>query len=107
MTTKTIWKYILCVAGRQTFPMPDGAQVLSVQMQGNDVCMWAMVDPRARKKCRTFHVFCTGHEISDPYDLCHVGTVQDFGGSPLVFHVFEDLAVRLVAARLEETVPDP
>jgi hypothetical protein len=97
MKTGAVWKYELSPAKkRNTIEMPIGARVLTVQMQGDAVCIWAMVDPNAAKARRTFYIFGTGHEIDEPDELQYVGTFQpNEGGSPLVFHVFEDLGVKV------------
>ena len=42
---KTIWKYQLDTTDKQTITMPFGAEILSVQMQGLNPCMWVLVNP--------------------------------------------------------------
>ena len=94
MKSKTIWKYTLSIGGRETHMMPSGAQALTVQMQDGAPCVWALVDPNAPKAARTFYIFGTGHGIDMPDELRYIGTFQpNEGGSPLVFHLFEDLGV--------------
>lgn len=87
----TIWKFPVPVNDRFTVNMPRNARPLSVQVQHNDVCMWALVDPTAPVVRREFRVFGTGH----PVDLsggsqtgAFVGTFQVYGGD-LVFHLFD------------------
>lgn len=41
----TIWKYPLYVQDVQTVEMPDEADILTVQVQGDVPCLWAMVNP--------------------------------------------------------------
>jgi hypothetical protein len=84
---KTIWKYKLTPDGLITIEMPKGAQVLSVKPQGDDVCLWALVDPSAEVKDRKFMIFGTGHDVPN-IDLCFIDTFMLFEGG-LVFHVFE------------------
>lgn len=88
---KTIWKYEVNPDGRgQTHRMPKGATILTVQMQGPAVCVWALVDPGAQDEERTFHIYGTGHAIVGADGLRYIGTFQpNDGGSPLVFHLFE------------------
>jgi hypothetical protein len=87
---RTIWKYPVPASRRGAVEMPKGAKILTVQMQGDDVCMWAMVDPAAPLERRQFLVVGTGHDIPGADALTYLGTFQpDEGGSPLVFHVFE------------------
>lgn len=81
-----IWKYSL--SDRTTLEMPAGAQILSVQGQGMDICMWAQVHPNRRVVKRQFVVYGTGHPIPDDEDFTYVGTAQLANGG-LVFHVFE------------------
>lgn len=80
----TIYKYTLQL-GRTVLDMPDCARALSVQMQGEHMCLWARVEPRRPTERRIFDVYGTGHPMpADPGD--HVGTVQVDG---LVWHVFD------------------
>lgn len=83
---KTIYKYKL-QPGRTVLDMPDGAKVLTVQTQGDDVCLWALVEPNKPTTRRFFDVYGTGHQMpADPG--AYVATFQ-MGGSALVWHVFE------------------
>lgn len=83
---KTIWKFPL--APDCVLDMPIGAKVLTVQMQGDAVMLWALVDALAPKEQRRFLVYGTGHEILDAGALTYVATFQ-MGGGVLVFHAFE------------------
>jgi len=88
---RTIWKFPLAVADFQTVDMPIGAEVLAVQPQREQVCLWAKVDPSRDKERRGFWIIGTGHPIEDDRERNigrHVGTFQLHGGA-LVFHVFE------------------
>lgn len=82
---KEIWKFPL-EAGAQLLSMPTGAGALAAQAQHGAPCIWALVDPTARKVQRTAVVVGTGHTFA-PCDLQYVGTVQLADGA-LVFHVF-------------------
>lgn len=87
---RTIWKYELTVAEYQTVEMPVDAEILTVQMQGDVLCLWALVSPDAELAPRSIEVFGTGHpiEYSAGNYRRYIGTVQMHGGS-LVWHVFE------------------
>lgn len=87
----TVWKFPLSVADDQPVSMPRGAQILSVQMQGAQLCMWALVDPEAPKEVRRFRIVGTGHQFDEAPAHVHRGTFQMHGGA-LVFHVFERVA---------------
>jgi hypothetical protein len=85
----TIYKYTL-EPGRTVLELPDGAQVLTVQMQHGSPCMWALVDLARPIGRRFFDVYGTGHAMpADPGR--YVATFQMEGGA-LVWHVFEAYA---------------
>ena len=95
---RTIWKFPFAIDDEVEIEMPHGAEVLHVDVQNGQPCMWAIVNPdEPRETWRTykFSVFGTGHPLPDlepdkPLDrvhLHHVGTFQMRGGS-LVFHIF-------------------
>ena len=86
-TLQTIWQFHLMVIDKQTVMMPEGSIVLCVQMQGGNPCLWALVDPAAAVRERTFRIIATGDEIKDNPGN-YVATFQMLGGS-FVFHVFE------------------
>lgn len=80
----TIWKFPLLRMGNE-LQLPLGGRVLSVQMQGQHVTLWALVDPGADTVKRFYDIYGTGWPIQgDPGT--HVGTVQRDNG---VWHVFE------------------
>lgn len=85
----TIHKYSLAVTDRQTVEIPEGAELLCVQMQNLEPMLWAKVDPTRGKTPRTLHTFGTGNPIPDG-EFRYVGTYQVRG--QLVFHVFEELS---------------
>jgi hypothetical protein len=85
---KTIWKFPLSITDQQQISMPEGAEILSVQVQRGQVCLWALVNPNLAKKPRTIEIFGTGHEVDDS-PRTYIGTVQVHPmGSDLVWHVF-------------------
>jgi hypothetical protein len=83
---KAIWKFTLG-GPLTTVEMPEGARILSVQMQAHEPQIWALVDPDAPKVKRTFKSLPTGH-VSDADHENYIGTVLMSGGA-LVFHIFE------------------
>lgn len=85
-----IYKYpITQPKGLISIEMPAGAEVLTVQVQNEVPCIWALVGPDAPPTMRGFRMYGTGHEI-DHENMPYVGTFQLVGGS-LVFHLFEEL----------------
>lgn len=88
---KTIYKYPLKIQDKQIVSMPIGAQILSVQVQGEVVCIWALVEPRLPKREIEFQMLGTGHDAGHiNANYLHIGTVQLDNGK-LVFHVFRYL----------------
>jgi 6-phosphogluconolactonase/glucosamine-6-phosphate isomerase/deaminase len=88
---KTIYKYPLKIQDKQTISMPIGAQILSVQVQDEVVCLWALVEPRLPKREIEFQMLGTGHDAGHiNSNFKHISTVQVDGGN-LVFHVFQYL----------------
>ena len=85
---KSIWKFPLQVMDSQEIEMPSHAQVLTVQVQGEQPCLWAIVTPYAPKVTRTVRIYGTGHPAPDDLSRAdYVGTFQLMGGG-LIFHVF-------------------
>jgi hypothetical protein len=83
---KTIHKWTL-TPGSTDLHMPEGANVLTVQMQGDQPQLWALVDPAQPKTWRTFEIHGAGHSLPEnPGE--YVATFQMDGGE-LVLHVFE------------------
>ncbi len=83
---EAVWKYEL-PAAENTVEMPHGATVLTIAGQHNRVCLWARVNPAAKKETRTFHVVGTGHpEVAG--GETYLGSAQIHDGH-YVFHVFE------------------
>jgi hypothetical protein len=92
MAMKTIWKFPLEITDRPNIPMPGGAEVLSVQVQNGNPCIWAIVNPESPPAARQFRILGTGHPIENlslSTDI-FIGTFQlpSYG---LVFHLFEML----------------
>ena len=84
---KEIWKFPVKVKDVQGVEMPEGAEILTVQLQHGQGCIWAVVDPGAEKVWRYFTTYGTGHPIINGADT-YIGTYQESSGY-LVWHVFE------------------
>jgi hypothetical protein len=85
---KKIFKYSFGTSSNlQTITMPEGAEILSVQIQRGAVCVWVVV-PNVEKALveRHFAIFGTGQPINPDLKLCYVGTFQE---GDFVWHVFE------------------
>jgi hypothetical protein len=82
---RTIFKYPLEVTDTPVVRMPAGAEILTVQMQRGEACIWAIVDDAVPNVSRRLLVVGTGHGM--PLDSGqYVGTFQT---GALVFHVFD------------------
>lgn len=81
-----IYKYPIPIEDNITIELPEGARVLTVQIQKGKPYIWAKVDPNAPKIKRYFKLFGTGHQISNTNK--YIGTFQIYEGD-LVFHLFE------------------
>ncbi len=87
---KSIYKYPVLVTGAGKFSrlMPEGAQILTVQVQHTEPCIWALVDVDAVCTTRRQFVWIgTGHK-SEHENAQYIGTIQELGGS-LIWHLFE------------------
>lgn len=83
----TIWKLTL-TKSEQTIELPQGAHVLTVREQGENICLWVKVNPAAPVCPRRFFVCGTGHDM--PPEAArgeYLGTAMLQGGG-LVLHVF-------------------
>lgn len=83
----TIHKYELPLAtGPMDIEMPEGAKILTLQIQGETACMWAQVDTDNEMGTRSFTWAMTGGMV--PGDGDHIGTVQHADGR-LICHLYE------------------
>lgn len=85
----SIWKFPLVTIDQQTIQMPVGAEILTVQIQAGEPCLWARVDTEQLVEPRNIAIHGTGHEVPDTTRK-HIGTYQMADGD-LIFHVFEGL----------------
>lgn len=85
---RTIWKYPLSFAESQTILLPLEHDLLTVQLQNNTLCLWAIVNTNAPITEHHILVLTTGEKIPDYLDgRIWLNTVQVDGN---VFHVFVD-----------------
>jgi len=88
--SKTIYKFKLQVIGIQTIEMPAYSEILSIQVQNENPCIWALVESKNETVKRTFETYGTGQHIKE---ISHrkrnyIGTYQ-IETNQLVFHCFE------------------
>tara|TARA_Y100000310_G_C20312569_1_gene636901 strand:+ start:141 stop:407 length:267 start_codon:yes stop_codon:yes gene_type:complete len=80
----SIFKYQVPFPG-QEIELPKGARAISAQVQGNNLCLWAEVDPRASTVKRLVRVIGTGWPDSLDERMSHVSTYQL---DDLMWHVY-------------------
>jgi hypothetical protein len=85
---RVVYKYPLEIVDEQHVKMPMGAQLLSVQDQNGDLCLWALVDTTAALTQRKIRIAGTGHAVATPGPGAFIGTVQQMKGA-VVWHVFD------------------
>ncbi len=86
-----IYKYPLKLTASQTVFLPYCAEILSVQMQGGLLTLWAEVSSEAYgDPVQRQILICPTGESEGDIDQCrHISTVLD---GTLVWHVFEVIA---------------
>lgn len=85
---KTIYKYPLEQRNINEVEMPEGAEILSVQVQNEIPVLWAIVDTENPNEKRKIRIIGTGHEINACEMMIFIDTFQ-LPKLGLVFHVFE------------------
>lgn len=83
----TVWKFPFEVQDEFSLSMPRFSRILTVQMQGDQPCIWAAVEPSESRDERRFRILGTGRPTPIS-TLEYVGTFQMFAGA-LVWHLFE------------------
>ena len=81
----TIYKYPIEITDEQTVSMPIGARVLSAQMQGTQLCIWALVEVGNVNCNRRVRIFGTGNTVKLDGNWKFVDSVQE---RIFVWHVF-------------------
>lgn len=109
---KQVWKFPLLMSSGPNYEimMPAGAEILAVQAQCEEPCIWALVDPYQSPEVRRFCWVGTGIPFEwDKVTGHHVGTFQLAGGN-FVGHLFElrQLPTRIdVLPRIDGSVSGP
>jgi len=86
---RTIHKYALRVTDSQQVSMPQGAEIVAVQVQSGVLTAWAIVDTEAALQTKELIVVGTGNPYPAPAMGTfhkHLSTVQM---GAYVWHVFE------------------
>jgi len=80
-----IYKYKLGTVVHQVIELPEKFKPLRVEFQGEQLCLWAIVNPLVRKNNYDFYIVGTGWEQNDLDGLDYISTVFENG---LVWHIF-------------------
>ncbi len=85
---KRVFKYPLQVADKQEIQLPASSKILSVEEQGGQLVLYALVNDTV-KMMNTFVVIIhgTGHDADDTDGCDYVNTVKMYDGR-IMFHVF-------------------
>lgn len=86
---KSVWKYKLPLEEEFTLELSPGAEPLTVQVQGEQICLWALVDPAAAPVATAFRLAGTGHPLDESARWAYIGTCQlAVGAGSVVLHLF-------------------
>lgn len=85
--TETIWKFPLKLQHEQEIEMPAGAKILTVALQKDIICLWALCNPDVPKQKKEIVIFGTGQPIHENLTLKYIGSVQVCNGD-FAWHVF-------------------
>lgn len=90
MANNTVYKYPIPFQDEVTLDLPRGAQILSVDFQFDQLCLWALVDSDEQATSqRRLRIAGTGHKLDMTHYYHHpLGTLLTDGGR-FVWHVFE------------------
>ena len=81
-----IYKYELTLQTHQVIDMPYAAEILTMQMQGDQIMLWANVDTEKETTPRTIVIAGTGEPILTEGLHTHIATIQM---GLMVWHFFE------------------
>jgi len=85
---KKIWKFPLKLTDEQEVNLPAGAEILAMQMQGEVLCMWVLVDEQVEKtkNLKTIRIIGTGYP--DDVSKSEYFTTFQIPKIGIVLHVF-------------------
>ena len=83
---KTIHKYQM-KKFMDPIMMPEGAEILSIQIQRLTICIWAMVNDEAPIKQRDIYMFGTYQIL--PKDMSEYKYITTLQVGELIWHFFE------------------
>lgn len=87
---KVVWKFKLELDVEVPTRLPKWAEIISIAFQGDELFIWAIVDPEAERVGRILYVIPTGVPFPYEPEFRFLGTAHHRSGL-LVYHVFEYL----------------
>ena len=84
---KAIHKHNLLTIDRQCVMLPANAEVLTVQTQNGEPCLWVMADINQPLEQKAIAIYATGQDLPSSAGK-YIGTYM-MAGDSLGFHVFE------------------
>ena len=82
-----IQKFVFSHSTLSTFNLPPDAPILTVQLQDDDIVLWALIDKRKKRVSRHFVLIYDDMEtIENEDDLIYLNTVQN---RRTTYHIFE------------------
>jgi hypothetical protein len=82
----TIWKYDIPIIDHFELDIPSTHRMLTVQVQGDAVSLWVLVDENEETERIGFRLAGTGHPLEEGEAWNYIGTFQLFGGK-CVYHL--------------------
>ncbi len=84
---RTVHKFKLPY-GSNVIDIHEGAETLSVMVQDDVPCLWAIVDTERPVVKRHFIIYATGSELKEPETLLWVATFGHLDNN-FIYHCFE------------------
>ena len=88
---RAVYSYAIKFEPEQDLLLPNGAEILDVQLQHGFWMLWALIDPNEKMvQLRHIRLVGTGHEFDDASSvvLTHIATVPQVDGN-FMWHFFE------------------
>ena len=86
---KVIYKYPISVTEKQFISIPVDAKILTVGIQNDIPCVWALVDDSLPISNVLIRIYPTGVEIDNYLTLKYLGTLSKLSAN-IIYHIFID-----------------
>lgn len=92
---KKIYKYQIPVCEQHTIELPLDSEIIRVEDVDGYFYLWAIIDNEQTKlEKRYLHLYKTGQEMINHYELEYLGFCKIFIGMELGLYVFENVTMR-------------